>query len=408
MSVITSIERGPAVLAPRSVAIVLRDFRLGGSERVAIGLANYWASRQIHVTLVVGCAEGPLKALVQPGIDVIDLALNSGLGDTRLVWALALRARAILRQGQVEACYVPGNSHWPVIPLLKTFLSGPVPRIVAQVSSPVCRASRSRLAQKGYDWRMRWLLGKADVITTLSDDLAREARRIIGCSRVEVVPLPALWDEGRPCAVAEGEMTILAAGRLVPIKGFDLLIDAFAIVARRHPAARLVICGEGPERQALETRIAGAGLTDRVTLTGYVPSIRPYLDRARLFVLSSHCESFGAVLVEALAAGRQIVSTRCSPVVDKLVTCPGAGSSVPVRDVPALAEAMGQILGQTPPECEALARIVAPYHVSCGGEAFLSLLHACEHDNRRATSQMKTGQALGFAINHPGISGRAL
>ena len=413
MSVITPIKCGPMSSVPGSIAIVLRDFRLGGSERVAIGLANYWSSRQIAVTLLVGRDDGPLRSLLVPAVEIVDLALKPGLGDTRLAWSLAFRAREVLRLRKIESCYVPGNSHWPVIPMLKSLPAAQAPHVVAQVSSPVCRPGRSRLIQIGYDWRMRRLLGKADAITTLSDSLAYETREIVGCAHVDVVPLPALWDEGRPSPVPQGTMTILAAGRLVPIKGFDLLINAFAEVAARHPEARLVICGEGPERGALENLIGSLGLTARVTLTGYVPSIRPFLEQARLFVLSSHCESFGAVLLEALAAGRQIVSTRCSPAVESLITCATAGRSVPTRDVAALAGAMSDLLYEPSPDCEALAALVSPFHVSRGGEDFLALMRPRSAEPR-ATERVggelrdKPSQRPGASMAHASLTRHAL
>ncbi|GBQ84978.1 glycosyltransferase [Asaia krungthepensis] len=374
MSISSPAAFSPAGAAISSIGIVLRDFRLGGSERVAIGLANYWASLSLDVVLIVGRGEGPLRELVDPAIEIVDLGLPAWLGDTVLAWALAMKARSVFSSRAIDRCYVPGNSHWPVIPALKSLRMSHRPLVVAQVSSPVCREGRSSLEQAGYDWRMRWLLRGADRITTLSEDLARKTCSIIGRDAVEVVPLPALWDEGRPCAPPAHTMTVLAAGRLVPIKGFDVLIRAFSLVANRYFAAKLVLCGDGPERARLEALVDELGLAGRVVFAGYVPSIRPYLDEARVFVLSSHCESYGAVLLEALAAGRQVISTRCSPAVEALLTGPIAGRSVPVRDADAMAEALCEILAEPAPDCDTLAEMVAPFHVSYGGRLYLSLM----------------------------------
>ncbi|WP_336760952.1 glycosyltransferase [Asaia sp. VD9] len=376
MSIHPRINFGPARNAVSTIGIVLRDFRLGGSERVAIGLANYWASLSLDVVLIVGRVDGPLRDLVDSSIEIVDLGLSGRLGDTALAWALAVHARGIFRTRQIDSCYVPGNSHWPVIPALKGLNAAHRPFMIAQVSSPVCREGRSSLGQAGYDWRMRWLLRGADRITTLSEDLARDTSGIVGCEGVEVVPLPALWDEGAPREAPDGTMTVLAAGRLVPIKGFDLLIRAFRLVADRHARAKLVLCGEGPERDRLEKLTVDLGLEGHVIFAGYVPSIRPHLDAARVFVLSSHCESYGAVLLEALAAGRQVITTRCSPAVDALVKSPVAGRSVPVRDVEALARAMTELLAEPAPSCDRLAALVAPFHVSHGGKLYLSLMQS--------------------------------
>lgn len=369
-----------------TIGIVLRDFRLGGSERVAIGLANYWSSCGVAVVLVVARNAGPLRPHVHPNVGIIDCGLSPRLNDTALAWALAWQARKCFARYAIDACYVPGNSHWPVLPALATLRRERKPFTLAQISSPVCREGRSRLGQARYDWRMRTLLRHADRITTLSEPLARETNAIIGCKPVEVVPLPALWDEEEaPVPVRDNTRTILAAGRLTAIKGFDGLIRAFRLVRDRHCDAQLVICGEGEERASLEALIAGLDLTDAVTLTGYVPSIRPYLQNARAFALTSHCESFGAVMLEALAAGRQIVATRCSPAVETLITSPLAGRIVPTRDTSALADALCDILDEAPPPCDALVRLVEPFHVSHGGRIFLSLMQA---DRMRAAQIM--------------------
>lgn len=360
-----------------TIGIVLRDFRLGGSERVAIGLANYWSSCGLAVVMVVARDQGPLRAHVHSSVGIIDCGMSRHMGDKVLAWALAWQARKCFARYAIDACYVPGNSHWPVLPALATLGRSRKPFTLAQISSPVCHEGRTRLGQKRYDWRMRALLRYADHVTTLSEPLAHETMAIIGSKTVDVVPLPALWDEEEGLVPVPAEaMTIVAAGRLTAIKGFDGLIRAFRLVRDRHAGAKLVLCGEGEERPKLEALIEELDLTEAVTLTGYVPSIRPYLQCARVFTLTSHLESFGAVLLEALAAGRQIVATQCSPAVETLIASPLAGRSVPTRDIPALAAALSDILDEAPPPCEVLAQLVKPFHVSHGGRLFLSFMEA--------------------------------
>ncbi|WP_122049207.1 glycosyltransferase [Asaia bogorensis] len=366
--------RLPPTQQPLSrIGIVLRDFRLGGSERVAVGLANFWASCGLEVVIMVGRGTGPLRGLVARNVAIVDFAITRRLNDGALVWALAWCARHRSARFAFDLVYVPGNSHWPVIPLLATLTRGKRPAIVAQVSSPVCREGRSPAAQARYDRRMRALLRCADRVTTMSDSLAQQTRGILRGTQVDVVPLPALWDEAPPLPVPAGNKTILAAGRLTAIKGFDGLIRAFRRVLDRHPQAQLVICGEGEERDTLEALITQLDLADRVTLTGYVPSIRAHLEEARLFALTSHCESFGAVLIEALAAGRQVVSTDCTPAAEALIATRAAGRIVPTRDDAALAEALADVLDEAPTPHEELARLVDHFHVSHGGRLFLAL-----------------------------------
>lgn len=102
---------------------------------------------------------------------------------------------------------------------------------------------------------------------------------------------------------------IAAAGRLVVNKNFALLVDAFADA---DLPLRLVIMGDGPERAALEARVAARGLTDRVLLPGFVDNPFAILSRAQVFALPSNAEGFPNGLVEAMACGLPVVSTNCA------------------------------------------------------------------------------------------------
>jgi glycosyltransferase involved in cell wall biosynthesis len=110
----------------------------------------------------------------------------------------------------------------------------------------------------------------------------------------------ALWGSGRP--------RILTVGKLKEEKNQELLIRAFARLG--EPAARLVIAGDGPLLDRLQSAAKELGVADRVVFPGYVSDPWPLYAAADLFVLPSREESFGNVLVEALHAGLPIVSTR--------------------------------------------------------------------------------------------------
>ncbi len=98
---------------------------------------------------------------------------------------------------------------------------------------------------------------------------------------------------------------VIAVGRLVPVKGFDLLIEAWSQID-----AYLLILGEGFERPRLERLIADKGLTDRIRLAGHQADVLPYMRSADLMVISSRYEGCPYVLVEALQHDLPVVSTR--------------------------------------------------------------------------------------------------
>jgi glycosyltransferase involved in cell wall biosynthesis len=98
---------------------------------------------------------------------------------------------------------------------------------------------------------------------------------------------------------------VIAIGRLVPVKGFDVLLRAWADV----PSARLLIVGDGPERAVLEAQARHLGVSSRVTFAGFRPDVRALLATADLMVIASRREGLPLVLVEALQARRPVVST---------------------------------------------------------------------------------------------------
>jgi glycosyltransferase involved in cell wall biosynthesis len=114
-----------------------------------------------------------------------------------------------------------------------------------------------------------------------------------------------------PLFHTQGLKIVIAIGRLNIQKGFDFLIDSFRSVIDTDDTFRLVIIGEGPERVKLSNLIKLYKLDNFIFLIGKRKNIYPYLYNSDIFVLSSRWEGFGNVLVEALSAGLQIVSTSC-------------------------------------------------------------------------------------------------
>lgn len=120
---------------------------------------------------------------------------------------------------------------------------------------------------------------------------------------------------------------IVAAGRLIPIKGYDLLIKAFALLHKesQFEDTRLVILGEGASRQTLERLIQELQLEHAVELRGNVENVYPYFRQATLCVVSSLLEGFPNVLLQMMSQCDRVVSTLCAggiDTIDGVLTCP--------------------------------------------------------------------------------------
>ncbi|MDX9690447.1 MAG: glycosyltransferase [Alphaproteobacteria bacterium] len=174
-----------------------------------------------------------------------------------------------------------------------------------------------------------------------------------------------------------GKPLILSIGRLLPVKDHKTLIRAFAIV-RRSVDARLIILGEGDERDTLSTLIQELGLENDICLRGTVENIYPYLKHSKLLVLPSKQEAFGNVLVEALSCGVPVVSTDCGgprEILEK--EC--FGRLVPVQDPAAMARAILETLETVCDREELIARGKL-FSVTAAAHAYHDLIQSLEKD----------------------------
>jgi len=145
----------------------------------------------------------------------------------------------------------------------------------------------------------------------------------------------------RPSLMHPGRRHVIAVGRLEPRKGLDHLVDAMAIVQRTRPDVRLLLVGDGPDREALRARAATAGVdvlfAGRVSDTG----LAAYYRAADLVCCAATGgESFGIVLLEAMAAGRPLVATAIEGYLE-LARDAEAVRFVPPGDAAAMADAIG-------------------------------------------------------------------
>ncbi len=132
---------------------------------------------------------------------------------------------------------------------------------------------------------------------------------------------------------------IISIGRFQKEKDFPTLINAFAKLRERIDA-RLVILGDGDERENLESLVKQLGLSAAVDMPGFVENPYSYLSRASIFVLSSVSEGLPNALLEALALKVPIVSTDCVTGPREILREGKDGILVPVRDPVALANSM--------------------------------------------------------------------
>jgi glycosyltransferase involved in cell wall biosynthesis len=186
--------------------------------------------------------------------------------------------------------------------------------------------------------------GKLDYLITLTDSDTEEYKQIFKNENVKVRKItnsvPKFSGEISPLE----DKVVIAAGRLAPQKGFDLLIEAFKKVVQYYPDWKLKIFGYGREKRNLQNLILKNRLYNHVLLMGPTQNIEKELSKASIYVLSSRFEGFGMVIVEAMQCGVPVVSFDCPKGPAEIIAHNEDGILVENGNVEALADGIIELI----------------------------------------------------------------
>lgn len=363
------------------LAIVLPNLQGGGAERVAINLANAWASWGHQVEFVLMERRGEFLDAVDPSVAIHSLDctrvrqvpgrltryLRRRQPDVTLVHMWPLTSASVLawrlagKPGKLFVCEHVGLSDH-VRRDLRTPL--PVVQAVLQLSHP--RAN-----------------GVVAVSTGAAKDLAQltglpEQQVAVIHNPVVAAELPPLHHQPDPQILhklwhGQFRTHLVTVGTLKAQKNHRLLLQAFAQVAPELDAA-LVILGEGGLRATLEQDMQDLVLKGRVVLPGFHTDPTPWYQAADLFVLSSDFEGLPTVLIEALACGTPVVSTDCPHGPAEILEQGRYGELVPVGDADALAAGIRRAVSRCW-DREALQRRALDFSIPRQAQAYLDLFN---------------------------------
>lgn len=331
------------------IAIVASDyFPTVGGVQTAVRNIAYNLTRRGHSVVILSSLPDDAPAREQ----VDGVWVNRFPWGRRPLWSLPFRAlrtldgmERTLRAFKPDLVYV----HFLSINALYVLLLHYVLRfrlvISARGNDIQGIPQRSRLQR----WMLTRLFARADAALFCSSYVQRDAapflKHVSSRTIVGVVGDGFDPDEFRnPRPYQYPAPYVLAMGRLVYKKGFDILVRAFAQIAAEFPQIHLLIAGDGAERAALEHLIDKLNLHGRVVLLGFA-------DRAtsialfwgcEFFVLSSRLEPFGIVVAEAMAAHKAVLATKSGGVVD--LVQPGVNGLLVDADVDALANGLREML----------------------------------------------------------------
>lgn len=336
---------------PAKILFVFPSLNMGGAERATLKMLSALDRQRFEPVLVTVRGTGPLLSEAPEWLRIIDL------GKRRMRQAVPA-LRHVLETEKPEIVFSI-LEHTSVAVAWARRRSAHQPVHVVNVQNSISRVLGS------LPWHQRVLLRMAIArlyvqaeIVVLSEGARGDLVRMFPslASRTTVIYNAAIDDRLAPLAAApvahpwfagnrfEREVpVVLAVGRLVRQKGFDLLLHAFASVLRRLPA-RLVFLGEGGERKELERMTVALGLRDSVQFLGLEVNPYRFMARCDLFVLSSRWEGLANVLIEALACGAPSVATDCLAGPSEIISHGADGLLVPPEDPGALSAAMISLL----------------------------------------------------------------
>lgn len=329
------------------VTFCVDNLNIGGTELNAVRTAERLDRSRFALQVVSLQRKGPLLARYQSaGIAVHSFPITSLYG--RDAWVQGWRLRGFLRASRTEILH----SHDIYSNLFGVFW--------ARMAG--ARALASRRWWEGLPsplWRIASRVGHHLASMTLANserigEMLREHEGLPS-SRISIVrnfvdesaftpPAPGWHAELRDAwGFRGGEFVIGIVANLHPIKEHASLLRAMATIAPRHPATRLVLVGDGPERERLERLTRELGLAERVVFAGRLsntPNLHHLFD---LSVLCSRSEGLSNSILEAMAAGRPVVATDVGATADAVVEGV-TGLLVPSGDPPALVAALERLI----------------------------------------------------------------
>ncbi|MFE1289242.1 glycosyltransferase family 4 protein [Streptomyces sp. NPDC058751] len=220
--------------------------------------------------------------------------------------------------------------------------------LALQTPRHVARVGQEHLTLDGHSARLRSALRRAyrrlDTLTTVTEADATAYRRKMPMPGVRVEALPNSVPEPVLPPADGSAKVIVAAGRLVPVKRYDLLIEAFARVAAERPDWRLRIYGKGQEHERLRRLVVDLGLYENVLLMGMAAPMEAEWVKGSIAVAASDYEAFGMTIIEAMSCGLPVVSTDCPHGPGEIIEDGVDGRLVPVGDRDALGEALLELV----------------------------------------------------------------
>ena len=343
----------------KRIAFILASLDGGGVERVTLNLAEEFTNRGYEVDLLVADAKGEYKDLVPAGVNLIDFH------KPRLLSCIPDIKKYLIEKN--PDAFLSGKDYINLTVIMAKLLARSQTNLIVSTHTNISRQlevldSRSfkiiaRLVKYFYRF--------ANHIVGVSKGVAEDLHHLTGInqSKIHVVYNPVVTEELLAKAQQEVDHpwfkedipVAVAVGRFDKAKDYPTMLKAMRALQNTRKV-RLVIVGDGAEKEHLVSLVDQYKLNDVVDFVGFQSNPYPYMRKADLFVLSSAYEGFGIVVAEALAVGTPVVSTNCPSGPGEILEGGKYGTLVNVGDYIGLSRAMDATINNPLPKEKLLER----------------------------------------------------
>lgn len=324
------------------IALYIPSLEGGGAERVIINLAGEFVCRGFSVDLVVVQKKGSYIKEVHSKVNIVDLKAK------RVSSSLFPLVRYIQREK--PDVVLSTLNHANLIAILANKIAGVHSHCVIRVPSYFSLTEKWHIKSLA-----KILYPKSNKIIAVSHGVKQDLAKTLHIKndKIRVLYNPLLIKSITEMARKDidhlffknkKDKIILGVGSLNKDKDFGTLLKAFVELNKKEKNIKLIILGEGEERERLERFIEKLNLNEKVSLPGFINNPYAYMARADVFVLSSLSEGFPNVIVEAMACGTSIVSLDCPGGVSEILQQGKYGKLTQQGNVEELAEAIDAIL----------------------------------------------------------------
>lgn len=303
------------MIKPKKICFFVPRIVTGGLVQVMLTLAEAFADKGYSIDLATIHQSWPndLKHLIPKNTNLIHLTASR---PTTAIWPLVKH----LKKSKPDVLISAGAAANYLAMLAKILAFSSTKTILTEHSQPSVDIFKSKkLIDKVIPFFMRRLYPRADFIVAVSHSVARDLSTFIRypLEKIYVIYNPIVNSKLTELSFAKLDHPwfkekqypiVLFVGRFSDVKNIPLLVNAFSLV-RKSYECKLVLVGDGPERENLQSLVRDLALSKDTLLINYCPNPYPYMRHSNVLVLTSKWEGLGNVLIEAMACGTPVIAT---------------------------------------------------------------------------------------------------